>query len=74
MKRVSYLLCAVTSAGSVSPYPFAIVLYVCIVQMSGVGGATKLIIVFTLSCAGLLGLSYYVSGSWAFLRAVYGVM
>ena len=29
MKRVSYLLRAVTSAGSVSPYPFAIVLCVC---------------------------------------------
>ena len=47
---------------------------VCILQMSGAGDTTKLVVVFALSCAGLLGLSYYVSGSWDFLRAVYGVM
>ena len=59
----------------VIPCPFVTYcMYVRMLQMSGVGGATKLVTVFILSCAGLLGLSYHVSGSWDFLRAVYGVM
>jgi phosphatidylinositol glycan class U len=59
-----------------SLYPLALVVPLVLIayETSGILGAVRSVVAVAVSIAGLLGLSYYITQSWDFLNAVYGII